>query len=263
MVKKKSKEKKKYSNEYSSFIFTHIPKCGGTSFRHYINSACLLNNLDTSEIYIPGCNEIKSDKNLGQLDNKELEQLRKNNIRVLANHTKYEEHSKYKIKIPSPYYYTLLRNPIQRFISHYNFFYYKNGLDKLKNISLNDLEEHRLEKLIISLSNLQVSYLSNVKYPKAVGSLNQYKIAYYNLTQLYGGFGILEQMEESLKQLQNTIPSWLDLKDSSFPSLNAFSTEEKIKPSIIKLIKKHNDMDIRLYNKASRIFKERVTTNDL
>ena len=192
-------------DKYDSFIFTHIPKCGGTSFRHFINTSGKINKINEDEIYIPGCNGLTADKNLDQLNKTELKQLKKRRIKILANHSKYNEHLQHKLIIQKPYYYTLLRDPVERFISHYNFFYYKNGLDDLSNISLNDLDEGRLEELIIRLSNLQVRYISNVKYPKAVGLENQYKIAHYNLTQIYGNFGILDKMEESIDLLSHSM----------------------------------------------------------
>lgn len=251
----------KSQKSFDSFIFTHIPKCGGTSFRHFINESALASGTNINELYIPGCNNLPYNKNIGQLNQNEIIKLRKTKIKILANHSKYQEHKQLDLNINNPFYFTILRDPIKRFISHYNFFYYTNGIDNLKNIPLNELDSNALEKLVGKLKNLQIKYLTNVKYVRAVGDENMFKIAWYNLMRIYSGFGVLEDMPMTIELLMDYSPSWISFK-RNMPFLNQSNNnsqfQEGIKPSIIDLISKENYWDIKLYEMAKEQFYKRI-----
>ena len=118
--------------EYSSFIFSHIPKCGGTSFRKLIFDSALSSGIDKSEIYIPGYNGLKVDRNLIQLSFLQLKLFSKLNLKVAAMHVPYNVHHKYTSFGPNPLYFSLFREPFDRFLSHYYFFYYRQGADGCK-----------------------------------------------------------------------------------------------------------------------------------
>lgn len=240
--------------QYRSFIFTHIPKCGGTSFREYINTAALASNIKKEAIYIPGFNGLAHDKNIGQLNEKELIELQKKKLRVIANHAEFGVEKTYKLKIKQPFIYTILREPVSRFISHYNFFYFKNGYKNCKGVSLNDLPDDQLHHLVNMLSNIQVKYLSNVKHIKIVGLENMTKIAKYNLMFCYDDFGILENMSEALNSLREKTSGWLELSHT-FPEQNKNKTKPKTEVSqrVVKLIEKYNRFDIELYNFAKEL----------
>lgn len=245
---------------YDSFIFTHIPKCGGTSFRKYINDAALANDIDKALIYIPGFNDLDNDKNISQLSKDKIAILRKQPLKVLANHSHHGIQDKERLDIKNPFSYTILREPIARFISHYNFFYYTLGYEGCKGISLNDLPQSKLEDLIFKISNIQTKYISGVKHPKAAGWDNVLKIAKYNLLFEFGCFGILEHIDLSVLMLQNEAPEWLQFNDV-FPVRNKNNTSKKalsIDDNIIKLIQKINKYDCQLYDFALEQFKTKI-----
>lgn len=238
---------------YESFIFTHIPKCGGTSFRHYINQAALAKKMNPQLLYIPGCNDLPNDKNLSQLTEKESKQLKHQPFKILASHTKFEAHLEVGLNLTKPFYYTILRDPVARFISHYNFFYYKQGIDDCKNVPLEALAGKKLEQLIYKLANLQVAYLSNTSANKDEKQMMEnLALAKHNLKHKYAAFGFLEDMPTTIATLKKKIPDWLALNES-FPTLNQYKVQQTIPESILEKIKLANKWDIALYKYAKQL----------
>ncbi len=245
------------ASSYNSFIFTHIPKCAGTSFRKYIYNISVLNGIEKKKIYIPGTFDIPNNKNISQLSKEECNALAKRSVKVLADHSKYKEHLQHKITIEKPFYYTILREPVNRFISHYNFFYFKDGNKKFKNKSLNEIKEDDLKEVLNQLANLQMNYLANIKFFRSFGLENVLKVAKYNLQHEYACFGILEKMEASVDLLKENLPKWLSSKETSFPIVNSNKQgTTDIDPKIIELIKEYNQYDIELYKFALLIFED-------
>lgn len=240
-----NKEKK-----YDNFIFTHIPKCGGTSFRKYINDSAIEANIDTEKIYIPGFNGLANNKNLNQLNKSEIQKLKSKNIKIFANHTKYGELKNYGFKLENSFNFTILRNPIERFVSHYHFFYFLNGYDDCKGVKLNDLNNNKLIKLLDLLSNIQVSYISNIKHKKIVGLENMLKIAKYNIEYEFDLFGTIENLKPTLNNLREIQPMNLNFKND-FPLLNRSQSKiDGISKKIIALIKEANEVDMKFYEFA-------------
>lgn len=238
----KSEEK-----EYGSFVFTHIPKCGGTSFRKYINDAAIDSGLKLDNIYIPGFNELDNDKNIPQLDENEIKTLQKKELKILANHCKYGEDTAMGIKLESPFNFTILRDPVKRFISHYHFFYYTLGYNDCKGVSLDKLNDKKLEVLLDKLGNIQVGYISNIKFKKVVGLENMLKICKYNIHYEFDAFGVVEDMKTTLHFLKKQCPSWLKLT-GTFPTLNTSNSKKVNLPDgIIARIEEANKYDIELY----------------
>lgn len=242
------------TKNYKSFIFTHIPKCGGTSFRQYINEAALASNIKPDNIYIPGFNNLGNDKNLPQLNDKELKDLQGKKIKILANHCKYGENKGMGIEPAKPFHFTILRDPVKRFISHYHFFYYTLGYNDCKGIGLDKLSEKKFISLLDKLGNIQIGYLSNIKFKKVVGLENMLKIAKYNIQYEFDSFGIVEDMKTTIKQLDETMPDWLNLS-GNFPILNKSNSKKvNLSKQTLERIKKANKYDIDLYKFAKDLF---------
>lgn len=200
-------------------------------------------------------------KNLNQLSEQEIESLAAREIKILANHSKYEEHQAYGIKMDLPFYYTILRDPVERFISHYNFFYFKEGMDGCKDITLNDLPSSKLIELTNQLANIQINFLTNLKHANIIGKENVFKIAVYNLKFDFASFGILEYMDESIHLLQQESPNWL-IFENDFPALNTHKKEISVSKEVLSIIQKSNEWDIKLYEYALKIFRQKIDTNE-
>ena len=206
--------------KYDSFIFTHIPKCGGSSFRKYILDASLDNHIPKEKVYLPGLNNLGNDKNIGQLSEQELLAFRKKKIKVLADHSMFGVNLRHRLGLPNPFLYVLFRHPINRIISHYNFFHFNQGHGNCKGIQINDLKISKLENILVDLSNLQVRYLTGID--KNTGSnVNNLTLltAISALERYYACFGILEKLEQSISILRQYTPNWLPF-EQNFPVVN-------------------------------------------
>lgn len=241
------------SKNYDSFIFTHIPKCGGTSFRQLINDSAIASGISVDKLYIPGFNGMANNKNIGQLKGAEREEFKSGNYKIIAAHSKFNLHKEYELKLKSPFYYTILRDPIKRFVSHYHFFYYKLGYDNLKGVAIKELSDEKLIFLVKRLSNIQTDYLASFKFKKVLGEENMLKLAKYNLQYEYADFGIIDNMKKSIERLRLIQPNWLHI-EGNLPNLNTSSSKShKINDDIKKLILEHNQNDYQLLEFGKRL----------
>jgi len=240
--------------DYDTFIFSHIPKCGGSSFRKYVIESCVASDIAPERVYAPGFNGIKNNKNISQLEPVELKALRNTDLKVVADHSKFNVHRRYRLGMTKPFYYTIFREPVARFISHYNFFYYKMGYGNCKGVSLNDLDEPKRREIMTTLANLQVNYVANnIKNPINV---EHYKLAIYNIERHYACFGLLKDMEKSLEILDKYAPEWVQWK-KNFPMENknpGNKGKAEIKPEIVRQIQEINEYDMRLYDFVEKLF---------
>ena len=117
-------------------IFFHIEKCGGTSIRAMLNKY-FMNIFNANQIFIP---ESANDLTLNYLPeclDKIKEMYVFDNIKIILSHIRYNDLIfKNTIK---PLLFTVLRDPIDRVISHYYFFDY-NTNNNCHMIDLNDIE---------------------------------------------------------------------------------------------------------------------------
>jgi len=242
--------------KYDSFIFTHIPKCGGSSFRKYILDAGLSNKIPNHKIYTPGLNGVENDKNIRQLSKVERNQFRKKKVKVLADHSMFGVNQRYKLGLPNPFLYVLFRQPVARIISHYNFFHFNQGHGNCKGIQINDLKISKLENILVELSNLQVRYLTGIDKNTGSNVTNHTLLtAISALERYFACFGILERLEESITILRQYAPDWLRFK-YDFPKVNVNKKKSYLEPNnkTIAKIKEYNQFDLQLYDYALRLF---------
>lgn len=254
---------KKKLQSYDSFIFTHIPRCGGTSFRKFIYRSALKSRIDPEKLYIPGYNNLDENKNIIGLPPEEIDVLKKRELKILACHAQSNVHLRYGLKLPNPFYYVLFREPISRCISHYSYFYFKKGYrdltgmsSDLTGMSLNDLETGELEKTIKNQSNLQVRYLANLGRASRSDDDEALSKAIDILQNDYACFGILEHIDESIRILRSNAPAWLRW-EPVFPRTNSSDSTDKASAPVIEMIQHYNRYDIELYNYALTLFIER------
>jgi len=235
---------------YKSFNFIHIPKCGGTSFRKLLADTCVENEIQDEEIYIVGQHGISNNHNISQLSEDQLNLLKKRTLRVIGGHHKYNEIESYGIfQEKEIFRYTILRHPVERFVSHYNFFHYKLNYHNCGGIKLNDLNEKRLRQYVKLYENLLLRYIGNVERPKAVGVSNIMKISLFNLFHDFGAYGILEYPNESQMWLKKETPDWLTLSQG-LPRYNQNKVESNLKDVYLEIIQEGNQEDITFYQKA-------------
>lgn len=197
-----------------------------------------------------------NEKNIGQLSPEELVSLRKKSIKILADHSMFGINQRAKLGMNKPFNYILFREPIDRIISHYNFFYYKLGYSGCKGIPIEKLPSKKLGFILQDLSELQVRYLTGIE--KNTGNNiteKTYEQAIYNLENYYACFGVLDKLGESLAMLRKLLPNWLKLEDH-FPLVNKNPINKRMKTdaSVISKIKHYNQLDLDLYKHVIKKF---------
>jgi len=237
--------------QFDSFIFIHIPKCGGTSFRSFISNVAGKNGVSTKEMHIPGFNGVEFESNLSQLTDAERIKLKGNQFKVIADHTRFGAHESLGINgLMKPFYYTLFRDPVSRFISHYNFFNYSSGSQRFRGKRLNQLSSESFDHIVTGLSNLQVRFLTNIENYEIDDAL--LKKAKNNLKNNFSAHGVLENLSLSFKVLKTKMPDWLQFEDEDMPHLNKLSELplEELSQTRCDKIRAMNKYDIELYDFA-------------
>ncbi len=140
----------------------------------------------------------------------------------------------------------MLRDPIERVISHY--YYFKHVLNnKLAN-------EYSLEEFskLDRFSNMQTHYITgdDPNLEKAINNLKTFAF-----------FGITEMFKESLFLMKNTF-GWETIDYSRGNVNNKKLKKESIPKETIEQIEKANLIDIQLYQWAKENLKNRIETLD-
>lgn len=252
---------------YQSFIFTHIPKCGGTSFRNYIYDAGLKNCIDSTNIYIPGKNGIKYIKNIIGLSEEEIQALQSRQLKILACHAHYNVHKQYGLMMDAPFYYTILREPVSRVISHYNHFLFKGDNERFKNRTLQELSEDSLDNALKKQSNLQTIYLTGGRATTGQTVNDATLIEAKRILETeYACFGLLEHIGLSIQYLQTVAPAWLSF-EGTFPherkNEEPKNAREPLGEAVLQRIRDFNRYDMELYVYAQKLFMERCQRHDI
>jgi tetratricopeptide (TPR) repeat protein len=249
-------------SNYDSFVFTHIEGCADSTIGSTIAESAYRSGFSEEQIYIPG--ELGQDlsTNFGQLDVAEIEKLRTRDIRIIAEHSPYGVESAYRLdSIKKPFYFTILREPLDRFLSHYYSSYYQTQ-DGFKGIHIWDLLTDRFEALVANYSNVQIAYISGITGRTKIIDNSDLQKAKTNLEIRFSCFGIYEKLHSSLTAVERLAPSWLKMLregDNLTPKidpLDGIKDNEKLKLSHekIQFFLDCNQLDYKLYHFAEQLF---------
>lgn len=253
--------------EYDGFVFTHIPKCGGSSLRRLVYDSAIASDLNTSQIHIPGEGGLSHDKNVRQLSTSEFQNLKTRDIKILADHSKLDLELYRELGMHNPFIITVFRAPFERFLSHYNFFYKKVGHGKLKGKNIQSLPISQLETIIKRQANVMSAYLVNedpgVKNTQMfISRLTEIETTIRTKIHV---FGTLEDVQDCIQKIGMTKPDWLKW-DSKLSQINTNKYQPDF-PGIKKvrqLFFQYNQLDIKLYHyaKALKNLRSLTKTND-
>ncbi|MGP4077635.1 sulfotransferase family 2 domain-containing protein [Halobacillus sp. K22] len=185
--------------------------------------------------------------------------LDKQKVDIIVRHGTFFK----KLNKPTTYF-TMLRDPVDRVISTY--FYMKSYereplLEQMQNVTLKEFVDYMgredlgdrpfhkkdLRNIRFRTVNMATRYLSG-------GDPNDYKKALKNMNDEMAFVGITDYYNESLYMLEKQF-EWFHVKDMK--KVNVTSKRLKVNEipdDLIKEIKRLNDLDIKLYNKAKRDF---------
>lgn len=231
---------------YRNLIFLHIPKAAGTTLhtileKHYPRAS-----------YYSIVEEPK--RHLQEFG--ERPQKERDKIRLLKGHFPYGGHQ--HLVGPSTYV-TLLRNPVDRVISHYYFVkrtprHYLYPRVTAENM---DLAAYITSRLTEELDNGQVRLLCGVDRDIPWGACGREHLeqAKRNISEHFAVAGVLERFDESLALMGHKL-DWQWVPHYENQNITK-EKNERLEPFTLDVIRKANELDLELYEWVSaRLDKE-------
>ena len=234
-----------------AIIFTHIQKTAGTS----VMKELLYRNYAEEEI----C------RFWGGYGIKKLITSDTSKVKVFTGHFPYGIH--HFIKQPCDYF-TVLREPIKRAISHYNFIKNNVGEPGSENKYKELHQRTPLQEIFdvnsklnpfkgLLVDNMQTRMLAGyLYYPLPRDSSILLKKAMNKLEKHYKEFGIQERYKDSMKLIANSF-EWeyktQDLREKKTVKKDEIDSEEQF------VLEQNHKLDLELYNFAVDLFNQRVT----
>jgi hypothetical protein len=202
------------------FICLHIPKTGGTSFNFILENNFGIRNCHTNQT------------NRSTFTQADLNFARKCHLplRSITGHNLVDPG---QLQVANPFYVTILREPIARVISHYQYSVQRGNNKKTFEETVRVSE---------NLENLQVKLIAGGR------DLDKAK----RFLERCAFVGLTEKFDLSLRVLENLSPWKLDLsyqkalvaKDNAVK--NAVGRDERM----LELAREHNQLDMELYQFA-------------
>jgi len=236
----------------SVLIFVHIPKAGGTALNNIINK-----NYQKGTIF--QFNKENSFESFIKLTGSE-----KSKYSCFRGHIGYGLHN-YLPKDISVKYITMLRDPIDRVVSHYYYVlrqpeHYLHEEVCGRGMSL---KEYVLSELTSELCNGQTRLLASFDgevidfNKKDIIDGNDLKIAKINLQKYFSFVGITEEFDVSVLLLRE-IFKWDKIYYYKKNASRSRPTLSSIGDSVKDIISKNNSIDMELYEYAKDLFHEKL-----
>lgn len=230
-------------NQDQKLCFIHIPKTAGTT----------LTSLLDSKFHDKEICPARVGTELVKIPRDDLAQYR-----LFRGHFFYDTGSLLSLELV---YITLLRNPIERVISDYEFMRRcvpsrVEGMRNHRKALTMSLKEYVNDPENLSMANSQTRHLSLGAYKD---SPEQWlEVAKQNLTEKFACVGIVEQFQDSMALLSYTF-GWNPLAE--YQNLMVAPPkrlkQEQIEPEVLEAIASRNALDIALYDYAKKQFESR------
>lgn len=240
-----------------ALISIHIPKAGGTTLHKVIERQYPKQSTFT----IDGLHVRESIEQFKSLPREERAR-----IQCLTGHMPFGLHT--YLSEPTTYI-TMLRDPIDRIISHYYFvkraprhYLYKEVISRNM-----DLEEYVSSGISSELNNGQVRLISGVEAVDTVFGHNPVstdilEVAKRNLCEHFIAVGLCERFDESLF-LFSSLLGWKNIYYVKENVTQTRPSKQEIRLQTLKTIEKHNELDMELYEFAKHMFEEKLCEQGL
>lgn len=208
-------------------IFLHIPKTAGTAFRHMLYESVVCRDLDQHPMLIQSKREWKGDINAVA-----------DKVDVLCGHFPFGIHE--RIQGRACEYVTILRNPIDRVLSYFDYVrttkehhYYKHAQHGIGQFLIDGNDNRELD-------NLQVRLLSN----NLKGDVTEEDLhsAIHNIQQWFAVAGVQERFAKFLEIITEKY-GWSCVNQQ----LNRSKSKSQVHITTRWKIADMNALDIRLY----------------
>jgi hypothetical protein len=246
----------KVAAEERALLFLHIPKAGGTTL-HSVVERQFAPEVTFSINGMTPAQSIKEFINLPE------EQRAR--IRLVKGHMPYGLH-KY-LSVPATYI-TMLRDPVDRVVSHYYFVRRSPGVSLYEEVtsrkmSLADFVKARAAikanndqtRLISGVEKVNAKVLRGGEANEEPGSTDILEIAKRNLADNFAVVGLSERFDESLLLLKKLL-GWKNVYYVKQNVTKGRPAKQQVPDEAIRLIEQHNELDMALYEYARQRFEE-------
>ena len=245
---------KKDTNKERTVIFLHIPKAAGMTLSRIIERQ----HRPTSIFTISG---IRAGISID--DFKKLPEARRRKIKALKGHMWFGLHE----FLPQPStYMTMLRDPVDRIVSHYYFALRRESQHYLYRSIMSKhmtLADYASSEMSPELSNGQTRLLSGVEnLNKLTGfepcTPEMLERAKKNLKEHFSVVGLSERFDETLIILRKVF-GWKNIYYNQRNVTRKRPRKEDVSEDALSKIRKHNELDIELFEYGKKMFEELVT----
>jgi hypothetical protein len=218
-----------------TIIFLHIPKTGGRSLQNII-----LRQYSDKEVITD------AHEKLQEITAWSDEQKR--DIHYIQGHFVFGIHNMFPQECK---YITLLRDPVERVISHYYYIKRSPGhpLNRLVEEQRLDLEGYVTSGICDEVRNDQTRLIAGVDRGTSIGEGEMLRMAKNNMDKYFLVTGVIEQFDETLMLLKKRLKLRRIYYGIRNQTINRPSRDQ-IPASTLRLISERNKADIELYAHA-------------
>lgn len=236
-------------------VFMHIPKAGGTTLQHILSKNYLPNQF------------VHANNNQINKNPACLYHVKRREVRPIVMGHFDRSCVLYHLLCDRPIiHFTMFRDPLKRILSHYHYLQGNIGHGKHKEVRAMTLEEYASSSIKEIQNKQTLRLLGDSSRAAQQQSLNDpdplFEQAKRILAQEFTLFGITEQYTQFLLMTKRML-QWDDIlyrrqnKSKPHRSLDRATDLNQEEKKGIEMIQRRNQLDIRLYDFAQNLFRER------